>query len=266
MNGLVEFSLRELERTCLAREHANALAQVHAMLEAMERADGDLRIAEPMPYPDDASHVAAMLARIAAAVSSLFGDAGFVLSRPEFDRLIPLHPFLCALFASSPFGHADHVMRAMSSSTERDGIVLAPGQLLKFLLMVTPESEIRLDIETLWQEDATASASLFLSLLACRFTGTPAAHRKREILLDWLPTRLDTLGARIEELPIGLFHRVAAYSSCALQPGKHDIKRPLNAMTRAELLGSGRVAHLLESRPEYFCERIRAGRVEGQPV
>jgi len=239
MMGEISLSLRELERACHARDHAHALQQLRAMLEELEATGGDLRISEPAFDVDESSRSTALLARAASAVSSLFADPGFELARQDFDHLIVRHHWLCALFAASPFGDADHVLRAMSTNAGEDGIELPPGRLLKFLLMVTPESEIRLDVDALWRADATATASLCLSLLAGRFSGTRVAHRKREILLDWLPARLAGLCDRAAELPIGLFPRVGALCSNGRGRGKHEIKRPLNAMLHRLLEARG---------------------------
>jgi filamentous hemagglutinin family protein len=81
-------------------------------------------------------------------------------------------------------------------------------------------------------------ASMATTIMSSRFLGTPSAHQKREMLLRWLPERLAEI-EEIDALPMGVMHDMYMHCSYADLPGKHDIKKPINALIRRKLASLG---------------------------
>ena len=128
-------------------------------------------------------------------------------------------------------------MRALNQGEGKDDLSQLKIQqidLLKFCLLYSPESEVALDLDALWEQDKNLAASLCLALLSPRFLGSPAAHGKREQILPWLAGRLDQV-EDIEMLPVGVLHDLYMHCSYADRADKHDIKKPINALIRRKL-------------------------------
>jgi hypothetical protein len=105
-------------------------------------------------------------------------------------------------------------------------------------MLFTPDSKIPLNLDGLWRANKRLAAALFFVLLSPRFLGTTAAHDKREILLQWLPAKLDELET-LEHMPTGILHDAYMHCSYADLPTKHDIKKPLNKLFRRTLSDRG---------------------------
>lgn len=194
----------------------------------------------------------AATSNLATATGSLVsGDQGTTLAAPNltvcgsvassagsgFDVTLNLHRWLSAIFAASPFRNADHILRALSQNGPGNGFVVNNRNLRKFELFYFADSEIPMDVQAMWQHDKKLMAGLALTLMSPRFLGTPAAHGKREALLKWLPGHLSEV--ELDDLPGGILHDVYMHCSYADHPGKHAIKKPLNAMIRRKLRANG---------------------------
>lgn len=252
--GEIPFSLTKFEYFCYGRQHEQAARELVRLLKYIDDHFGvlppDLHpVAVPgtvaeLPADQAALHV---LNRITSAISALFSDAGFVISRDGFKQLIVYQRWLTSLFAASGFIHCDHILRSLNPlGPDAVGFQLAERDLVKFCLLYSPESDMPLDVNLLWQQDRQLAAGLFFALLSPRFLGTPAAHAKREALLAWLPARLDEIDAP-DALPLGILHDVYMHCSYADLPARHAIKAPINRLVRRKLSALG--LHDIDSLP-----------------
>jgi len=105
-------------------------------------------------------------------------------------------------------------------------------------LLYSPESEVPLDLDALWNADKVLAAGLCLVLLSPRFLGSPSAHTKREKILPWLTAHLAQIDD-IEQLPLGVLHDLYMHCSYADRADKHDIKKPINELIRRKLSLNG---------------------------
>ncbi|MEY4922753.1 MAG: hypothetical protein RLY17_1470 [Pseudomonadota bacterium] len=178
--------------------------------------------------------------RLAAAISNLFSDPGFVVSDKGFLQLINFHRWIALIFAASPFVHADHVITNLNQAGEgcAHPLRFEHNNFLKFCLMYLPESTVPLQPDLLWQFNPHAAAALFLALLSPRILPSAAGHTKREMLLGWLPEKLLTLKS-LEHLPERILHDVYMHCSYADMAKKHAIKRSINFHLRNALLHNG---------------------------
>lgn len=237
------FSLENFENACYKRQHEVAGQELASLLQDLDNnmgGWGEAFHAKPLTglVMDEISpHV---LTRIGAAVSCLFADPAFQFSPEWQKRTFELHRWISALFASSPFHNADHVLRAlnMASDSPVAPLQVSTSDLHKFCILYTQESEIELNLDALWQVAPILTASLCLSLMSPRFLGTTSAHAKREVMLQWLPPKLLEID-NILDLPLGIMHDVYMHCSYADAPNKHDIKKSINTIIRRFLLKEG---------------------------
>lgn len=259
------FSLEEFEFLCYSRQREAAAKRLVALLELLDKQYGQLGSgfeAKPLigvSAPDIDQHV---LTRMAGAISALFTDSAFSISDPGFQFLMPYHRWISTVFAASPYRNADHVIRSMNlDGFDPKNFRVDPANYYKFCLLYSPESEIAIDLDSLWSYDKTIAASLFLTLMSPRFLGTSMAHSKRELLLKWLPPKLTELDS-IDALPIGILHDVYMHCSYADIPSRHDIKRAINILLQRKFAQVG-IADL-------SAEELRTARThrtaEGKPV
>jgi hypothetical protein len=180
-----------------------------------------------------------LLTRLTSAVTALVTDPAFTLSNHGIAQTMLFQRWLSAMFAASPFRNADHILRTLGLDEHaRHMVNPRANDMRKFQLFYLPESEVRLDWDALWQHDKTIAASLALAIMSSRFLGTPSAHQKREVLLRWLPERLDQIES-LDVLPMGILHDVYMHCSYADLRSKHDIKKPINALIRRKLTSLG---------------------------
>ncbi|ECE0741981.1 cobalt ABC transporter permease [Salmonella enterica subsp. enterica] len=178
--------------------------------------------------------------RIAGAVTTLFSRPGFSVSDEGYARLMNLHRWLALIFAVSSYRHGDHIIRNLNAAGggKIDPLTLNAANLKLFCLCYYPDSEIALQPDVLWQFDRETVVRLFCALISGRALPTVPAHAKREQLLAWLPQKLTELDS-LDFLPVAVLHDVYMHCSYAYLPGKHDIKRSLNALVRRTLLRQG---------------------------
>ena len=205
------FSLGRFESTCYARKHEEAAREFVALLSMLDRNyggfDGGFH-AQPtanMMGVDQDPHI---INRICSALSALFSDPSFNLSFDGYRQLLYFHRWIATLFAASSFRNADHILRALNiKGPNARAVEVSNRDLAKFCLLYTPNSEIPMNMEALWKTDRHLAVALACALLSPRFLGTSAAHDKREVLLEWLPSKLDGIND-LNVLPIGVLHDV----------------------------------------------------------
>lgn len=252
------FSLETFEYLCYSRNREQAARELVKLLDTLDRQYGALAgIEARLTGMPPALRGPNLLTRIASALSCLFSDPQFFLTPGGFTQLVSWHRWIATLFAASPFGNADHVLRAMNvKGNAGNNLELTEQSFVKFCLLYSPDSEIPADVQALWNYNRRLAAALYLSLLSPRFLGTPAAHAKREALLAWLPARLDEI-EDIDELPLATLHDVYLNCSYADLPAKHEIKKSINRLMRNKIL-QARMADLDLSLPR--------GEQNGKPV
>ncbi len=236
------FSLGRFESTCYARKHEEAAREFVALLSMLDRNYGGFDVgfhAQPtanMMGVDQDPHI---INRICSALSTLFSDPSFNLSFDGYRQLLYFHRWIATLFAASSFRNADHILRALNiKGPNARAVEVNNRDLVKFCLLYTPNSEIPMNMEALWKTDRHLAVALACALLSPRFLGTSTAHDKREVLLQWLPSKLDGIDD-LNVLPIGVLHDVYMHCSYADTPKRHAIKAPINRLVRKKLVEQG---------------------------
>lgn len=233
------FSLETFEYLCYARKREEAAREFVKLLATLEVQYGALQgIKADLGSVMPAQRNGALLARITSALSSLFSDPEFFLTPRGFNQMISWQRWITTLFAASPFGNADHILRSMNVRGPGAALELSEASFVKFCLLYSPDSDIPADVQALWNYNRKLAAALFFSLLAPRFLGTGAAHGKREALLGWLPQKLEEV-PDLDELPLAILHDVFMNCSYADRPDKHEIKRAINKLVRKKIVQEG---------------------------
>ena len=234
------FSLEKFESYAYSRDLEMGMRELIALLEGLDNNYGNLGVdfkAQPlrsMAQQDIDQHI---FTRAASAISCLLSDRSLQISPEWQQHVLGMHRWLSALFAASPFRNADHVMRALNIKEDKSDLMqleLSNDDVLKFCLLYTPDSEVSLDLDALWEGNKVLAAGLGLALISSRFLGSPLAHSKREQILPWLAGKLDQI-EDIEQLPINVLHDLYMHCSYADRPDKHDIKKPINTLIRRKL-------------------------------
>ena len=233
------FSLETFEYLCYSRNRELAARELVKLLSTLEVQYGALQgIKANLGSVVPALRNTALLARLTSALSSLFSDPEFFLTPQGFGQLIAWQRWITTLFAASPFGNADHILRSMNVRGPDAELELTEASFVKFCLLYSPDSDIPADVQALWTYNRKLAVALFFSLLAPRFLGTEAAHGKREALLGWLPPKLDEV-QDLDELPLAIMHDVFMNCSYAFLPDKHEIKRAIHKLVRKKVLKEG---------------------------
>lgn len=178
--------------------------------------------------------------RLAGAITTLFSRKDFTISDGGFIQLMDYHRWLALIFAVSGYMHGDHIIRNINAAGGGciEPITLNNSNLYLFCLCYYPDSEIPLQLDSLWNYNKKTVCRLFFALLSPRALPTPSGHDKKELLLDWLPSRLIELDS-LEFLPVNVLHDVYMHCSYANLKNKHEIKRSINFLIRRDLLAKG---------------------------
>lgn len=177
--------------------------------------------------------------RIAAAIAELFCRADLALDQRQFAELIALQRWIAMCFAASSFGNSDHVLERLGLASGDDWLAAASlHDIARMALLYGPESRLPLNFSALFLRAPGIACSLAVALLSGRLLATPTAHRKREILLKWLPEALTRLSS-VTMLPQAILVDLWMHSSYGLERGKHDVKKPLNALIRRQIEAAG---------------------------
>ena len=181
--------------------------------------------------------------RMANAITQLFCDPQFSLSESGANRFFVVQRWLNLIFASSPYINADHILQTYNCNPERDSIYdiyLEPNKnvLMKFAVLYLPESNVNLNLDTMWETDKNICGSLCFALQSPRFIGTPAAFSKRSTILQWFPAKLEQFHV-LDDLPSNISHDVYMHCSYDMAENKHNVKKALNQVIRSHLLKCG---------------------------
>lgn len=181
--------------------------------------------------------------RMANAITQLFCDPQFSLSESGANRFFVVQRWLNLIFASSPYINADHILQTYNCNPERDSIYdiyLEPNKnvLMKFAVLYLPESNVNLNLDTMWETDKNICGSLCFALQSPRFIGTPTAFSKRSAILQWFPAKLEQFHV-LDDLPSNISHDVYMHCSYDTAENKHNVKKALNQVIRSHLLKCG---------------------------
>ncbi|MEG9530759.1 UDP-glucose:protein N-beta-glucosyltransferase [Mannheimia indoligenes] len=181
--------------------------------------------------------------RMAVAITRLFEDPDLAISEQGAMRFLTLQRWIALIFASSPYVNADHILRTYNKNKEStaQNIVELDATLqalIKFCILYLPESNIVLNLDTIWEASADLTASLCFALQSPRFIGTSSAFAKRSAILQWFPEKLAQI-ENLHKLPNAISHDVYMHCSYDIASNKHDVKRSLNKVIRRHLLLSG---------------------------
>ena len=195
------FSLEKFESLAYSRDRELGMRELLALLQDLDANYGNVSDqfkAQPLQSVSEQDLNQHIWTRAAAAASCLLADSQLFFAPEWRQNVLAHHRWLSTLFAATPFRNADHVMRALNlregdQKSDLHQLQIGQADLLKFCLLYSPESEVPLDLDALWQADKVMAAGLCLVLLSPRFLGSPAAHSKREQILPWLSQRLEQI-------------------------------------------------------------------------
>ncbi len=238
----MEFNLERFEHAVNTRQYEVSGRELMQLLQMLDNHYGNLApsfTAKPMAALANGDDIDAhILTRIASAISHLFLDPSFTLSPQGYSQMLQLQRWLGTLFAVTPFRNADHVIRALNNlGWDKEELQLTPENLNKFALLAFPESEIPINLDGLWAANPALSVSLCMLWLAPRFLASPSAHAKRELVLGWLPDKLQQMD--LDQLPSGIMHDVYMHCSYADRPDRHRVKGAINVIVRNKMLQNG---------------------------
>ncbi|MDG6894073.1 UDP-glucose:protein N-beta-glucosyltransferase [Volucribacter amazonae] len=181
--------------------------------------------------------------RMAAAITQLFTDKDFNISDSGVIRFLTLQRWLGLIFASSPYVNADHILRSYNVKKDIENpndVHIAPTleAFYKFIVLYFPESNVLLNLDTVWDISPELCASLCIALQSPRFLGSEESYNKRAAIIQWLPEKLTQL-KDLTNLTEGILHDVYMHCSYDMAPNKHDIKKSLNTVIRRHLIKNG---------------------------
>ena len=261
------FSLENFESYAYSRDHERGLREMVSLLEMLESnyglVGGDFS-AQPLQSIAQAGTEQHVLTRIAAAISCLLSDRSLQISEEWQRHILTMHRWIAVIFSGTPFCNADHVMRALNlheNKSDLKSLMLANEDLLKFCLLYTPDSEVSLDLDALFEGNKELALGLSLVLISPRFLGSPLAHSKREQLLPWLTAHLDQIDD-IEQLPVGVLHDLYMHCSYADRADKHDIKIPINKLILRKLQANG----ILDREVQLPLSNAELNKLDQKPV
>ncbi|WP_345813189.1 adhesin [Paraburkholderia sp. PREW-6R] len=232
------FSLDRLESLVQSRDYDAAHAEVVSLLDTLIDRRGTLpddKLARIAPNEPADAQSQQTLQRIADALTTLLSDARFQLSDKQFAQLFWGRPWINMLFAVTTYGNTDHIVRALLAQTSASDDLAARNALTrKQLALYTAESLLEIDLVALAENEPVLAASLGVSMLGAAVVISPAAHAKRERMIEWLPAVLDTIDD-LDDLPNSAVCAAYMHCSYSLLPQRHAIKRSINRLVRNKL-------------------------------
>jgi hypothetical protein len=228
----LEFDLEHFERLAYSRQQEAAAQKLFSLLEILNSnyglPGGGFKM-QPLLGLSSQEQDLHVVTRLASAITCLLTDPTFRFNPRNLPMLFGLHRWLSTIFSTSAFRNADHIIRAinLAGTDPSKELKIQKEDLLRFCLLYTPESEIKINLDALWQADRVVCTSLALALISPRLLGSISAHQKREQLLPWLSRKLRQLDT-LEDLPWGILHDVYMHCSYADRSDKHAIKGSIN--------------------------------------
>lgn len=181
--------------------------------------------------------------RMAVAITALFSDSKLDISESGALRFLTLQRWIALIFAASPYVNADHILKTYNRNPAPAHpldihLDASEAALIKFCILYLPESNVQLNLDSLWSLSPQLCASLCFALQSPRFIGTQSAFSKRGAILQWFPEKLATIN-NLNNLPSGISHDVYMHCSYDIASNKHNVKRALNQVMRRHMLDNG---------------------------
>lgn len=269
MNDMsTEFSLDQFETLVASRDydaaHEALVVLINTFISNRSRLPGiDLAFADPTrPASEEA---ASTLQRIADAITVLLADPHFRLTDVQFNQLFSARHWLNMLFVASSYGSMDHILRALlAHSAQSNDPEEAKALIRKQIVLYTVESEYDIDLADLAQSEPVLATSLGMSVVGSAVVISPAAHAKRERMIEWLPRALESIDD-LDELPGSAV--CGAYMHCSYSdlPNRHAMKRGIGQLVRRKLDSLGLLAH--EAEPgRAVAQEARGKRENRKPL
>jgi len=209
---VLKSNLEVFELMVYLREPEQAAKQLQAILATLDSAAGMIDDRIHPQSPDNSSldaYLDHVIHRLSAAITSLFSDPGFQLSAQGFSELMRWQRWISTIFGASDFHFTDHILETFNLPQVSDSpeYILNLEDLPKFAFLYSPESQISLNIDLLWQHYPEMAVPLAMVLLSPRFLGSDAAHLKRNQLRPGLTDKFNQL-TRLEAIPTQTLHDV----------------------------------------------------------
>ena len=224
MSDLISF-----ERAVYGRA-PDRLARMFVVLRAM--ATGSL--IEDRARRDAPIDRAAIIRRLAAALTALFADPTMEIDAQSADRLMPLASTMRQVFDLAGGEGADLILRLLGDAPPGS----PAGQVAKRFALLSLDSRFDWTAKLLSSAPPRLGQQLLASLIATKPVMTARGQRRRDGLLEQAPSMLPT------EFPRSLDHLVmisSAWMLCSYAgtPHKHAIKRHFNRPLREMALAWG---------------------------
>lgn len=243
-----DVSIDHLERLVFSRAYDAAVTQLERLFEALQT--NEKISASGIAHLPLELQRARICTRAAGAVSALFADSAFRPNPAQVKSLFTHHSWFGTIFAATPFGNADHIIRTLNPRGPDDKHFLAGDSFVeKLCLLYSIQSDVVIDLDALWRHDSLLAAKLAVALVASPFLGTQTAYLKRETLLKWLPEKLAQI-RNLDDLAPDILPAAYMHCSYADLPERHAIKKGINLLVRRKLDQIGWSSPVSPARPK----------------
>lgn len=240
-------SVAKFEAAVSAKNYEQACTELLAILGQIDSNFGGLQSID-FDYPTqlnglEKDRTVYFCTRMANTITTLFIDPALEISVAGAQRFLLLQRWINMIFASSPYVNADHILATYNRNPAPEHnldihLDTSKAAFIKFCIMYLPESNVKVNLDAIWQMDPELCASLCFALQSPRFIGTPASFSKRATILQWFPEKLAQL-QNLNNVPSGISHDVYMHCSYDVAANKHDVKKALNQVIRRHLLLGG---------------------------
>ena len=258
-------SLTRFEQAVSSQNYEAACTELLSILGQLDSNFGEIHSIE-FAYPAQLQNLQQdvtihFCTRMATAITTLFTNKMWSLTDDGRTRFLTMQRWINMIFASSPYVNADHVLATYNTNPEPDSlwnnIHLDNNQSAfnKFAVMYLPESNVQVNLDSLWNVNPSLTASLCFAWQSPRFIATEAAFNRRAQVLQWFPAKLAQF-SNLNTLPANISHDVYMHCSYDIEPNKHDVKGALNQVIRRHILEYG----------WQDCDVTKIGNAHGKPV
>ncbi|MFM0057253.1 adhesin [Paraburkholderia phytofirmans] len=239
-----EFSLDRFESQIQSRDYDAAHEEFCTLLKTLSGKRGRLgaeHFARSVPNSPSDEKSRDTLQRIADGFTTLFSALEYPLEAEKMNIMFWGRPWINMIFAVTSYGSTDHIVRKLLE-TVQDNDDARAILTRKQLVLYTAGSQYDIDFADLHQRDPVLATSLGVSMVSAAVHISPAAHEKRERLLEWLPGALDTI-EDLDDLPTAAVCGAYMHCSYSTSPDRHAIKRSINRLVRKKLDTLGLLGH-----------------------
>ena len=173
---VLKSNLEVFELMVYRREPEQAAKQLQSILATLDSAAGMIHERIHPQSPDNSSldtYLDHVIHCLAAAITSLCSDPGFQLSAQGLSELMRWQRWIAEIFGENDFHSTDHILETFNLPQVSDSpeYILNLDDLPKFAFLYSPESQISLNIDLLWQHYPEMAVPLAMVLLSPRFLG-----------------------------------------------------------------------------------------------